>query len=174
MGGAFPKSTGKHGEFNFVNVNEDGRDARYVADYWPTPILFTGFEVGEAIQTGTILATTPFANPARRAYELYPSNDGMALTRERPSWDQTAILAAVRAPELYWRVESGGRCVVHPDGHKRMENGPRCTPRLLGRANAGGGTRATDLGNDGGGPKRGDVKLCVARFSVLGFEFWRI
>ena len=49
-------------------------------------------------------------NPVRRAYELYTSFKG------RPSWDLTAVLAAVRDPNQYWSIKSEGYCKVDSDG----------------------------------------------------------
>jgi hypothetical protein len=42
----------------------------------------------------------------------------------RPSWDQTAVLAAVRDPELYWDLSAPGRVVVEPDGSNSWTTDP--------------------------------------------------
>ena len=109
MGGKFPKSDPHQGEYNFA-CQGGGLDTRYAIENWPTPILFTGLEIGLAIQTGTKLTAAPVSDPVRRAYELYTSFKG------RPSWDLTAVLAAVRDPKLYWTIESNGYCEVNADG----------------------------------------------------------
>jgi hypothetical protein len=108
MGGHFPKCE-KNGEYNFA-AQQGGPDTEYAIENWPTPILFTGFELGEGINTGKNLVAAPASNPVRRAYELYTQFKG------RQSWDLTAILAAVRDPALYWTVETDGYCRVNPDG----------------------------------------------------------
>ena len=124
MGGAFPCNASGQPEFNFANAEADGQDASAVVEHWPTPVLFTGFEIGVAILTGRVLASAGPDNPVRRAYELYPVAGGHALTLGRASWDHTAVLAAVRGAEGHWRVERGGRCVVAADGSNRWEPGP--------------------------------------------------
>ncbi len=131
MGGQFPASNTRGPEFNFANAEHDGQDARAVVDGWPTPILFSGYEIGAAIFTGPALAASGPDNPVRRAYELYAVESGHALTKGRPSWDQTAVLAAVRDPALDWEVVGGGRCVVTGDGSNTWEPDPQGTHAYL-------------------------------------------
>ena len=126
MGGQFPASDPAKGEYNFAAF-EAGPDTQFVVDHWPTPILFTGFEIGERIITGRTLPQTPVANPVRVAYELYNKCAG------RASWDQTAILAAVRAPEVYWDVVGPGRCVVAENGSNTWADATGVHSYLLAR-----------------------------------------
>ena len=109
MGGKFPKSDPNQGEYNFA-CQGGGPDTQFVIERWPTPILFSGFEIGLNIQTGTTLVSASPSDPVRRAYELYTNFKG------RPSWDLTAVLAAVRDPNLYWSVQSSGYCKVNSNG----------------------------------------------------------
>jgi hypothetical protein len=68
---------------------------------WPKPIYFS--DVGEAILTGNKkLPSTPMNNPVREAFRLFQNS----LVKGRPSWDEIALLFAVR-PE-YFTVESQG------------------------------------------------------------------
>ena len=108
MGGKFPKSD-PNGEYNFAHGG-GGIETQYAIENWPTPILFSGFEIGAAIHTGSKLAVAPASDPVRRAYELHTSFKG------RPSWDLTAVLAAVRDPNLYWTIELNGYCKVNANG----------------------------------------------------------
>jgi inosine-uridine nucleoside N-ribohydrolase len=108
MGGQYP-SSGAGGEYNFGG-GDGGPHTQYVVENWPTPILFSGFEIGGAIVTSTKLASAPANDPVRRAYELFNHFAG------RPSWDLTAVLAAVRDPELYWTVNKDGYCKVELRG----------------------------------------------------------
>jgi hypothetical protein len=100
MGGAFPQGS--------YECNFEGRcggvDTKYAIDNWPTPILFSGFEIGEGIKTGKSLATTPLTNPVRRAYDI----------NGHSSWDLTAALAAVEDPTLYWNISPEGSCEILP------------------------------------------------------------
>jgi purine nucleosidase len=111
MGGQFPKSNPVHGEYNFSASIP--LDTQYVVGNWPTPILFSGYEIGAPIISGKALAGTPMTNPVRRAYELSQHN---CLQTGRSSWDLTAVLAAVRDPHLYWDVSPSGACDVSISG----------------------------------------------------------
>jgi purine nucleosidase len=102
MGGAYPAG----GEWNFQGAGS-GPHTQYVVENWPTPILFSGFEIGGAITTGKLAAADP-KSPVRRAYELFNHFSG------RQSWDLTAVLAAVRDPEIYWTIQKDGYCKVDP------------------------------------------------------------
>ena len=111
MGGGFPG--GK--EWNF---EQDVPAAQEVTHEWPTPIVFSGAEIGAAIQTGARLYTeTPKSNPVRRAYELYTNS------QNRNSWDLTAALCAVRGVEPYWSLGGPGRCHVTHNGGNEWEMG---------------------------------------------------
>jgi hypothetical protein len=93
MGGRYPE--GK--EWNF---EQDPRAAARVATEWPTPILASGFEIGASVKTGGRLAAeTPSDNPVRLAFELY-----VGAGKDRESWDETGVLAAVRGPEPLWSL----------------------------------------------------------------------
>ena len=101
MGGAFPRGV----EFNFRS--DAAATARVCLD-WPTPILFSGFEIGSRIMTGARLAAeTPESNPVRAAFRFY--NGG----KNRQSWDETAILAAVRGPNSHWKTSPSGSTLAN-------------------------------------------------------------
>lgn len=103
MGGRFPEGR----EFNFFA--DPGATARVVND-WPTPILFSGFEIGRRIFTGRRLHTeAPESSPVRAAYALFHGPD-----KDRESWDQTAVLAAVPGPAAHWTTVSVGSVSVDP------------------------------------------------------------
>jgi inosine-uridine nucleoside N-ribohydrolase len=92
MGGQYPDSASitplGGAEYNFYKA--PAAAARVCAE-WPTPIVFTGFEVGDPIIAGRLLGTrTPADNPVRVAYETYGHPEG------RSAWDETAIFYAVR------------------------------------------------------------------------------
>ena len=90
MGGAYPESTVylEEAEFNFA---EDTPAAQGAVSGWPTPAVFTGFEVGKDILTGATLQTaTPPENPVREGYRLWGATGNVA------SFDLTAVLVGVR------------------------------------------------------------------------------
>ncbi|MFN3650885.1 MAG: nucleoside hydrolase [Armatimonadota bacterium] len=103
MGGRFPE--GK--EWNF---EQDPPAAQRVAADWPTPIRFSGWEIGSRVFTGkTLQETVPSDHPVKAAYELY-----VGPGKARESWDQTALLAAVRGAEPLWMLRKEGSTVVDP------------------------------------------------------------
>lgn len=111
MGGVFPYSPRK--EANFSKPVSIIPATQFFLEHWPTPLLFSGGEIGEAIFTGRrLFDEAPPSSPIREAYRLF--FDG--VPSHRPSWDQTAVLAAVRGPSAYWNLRAGGRCVCYPDG----------------------------------------------------------
>ncbi|QDU55180.1 nucleoside hydrolase [Aeoliella mucimassa] len=107
MGGVFPEGhfANGSGEYN-LKVTPDA--TQQVINHWPTPVVFSGFEIGEVVHTGAKLADIDPASPVRRGYELYNK-----LTN-RNSWDQTAVLYAVRGASDYWTLSPPGVCSV-PD-----------------------------------------------------------
>jgi hypothetical protein len=123
MGGVYPSGT----EHNFSARNSAGYTGPTL-EQWPTPVVFSGYELGDAVRTGPALADLDETNPVRRAYAGHPSDP---LENGRQSWDQTAVLAAVRDPEQYWELSDAGRVVVEPDGSNSWESDPAGTHRYL-------------------------------------------
>ena len=88
--GIFP--TG--GEFN---LDDSGDDSSYVVlNHWPAPILYTGFDVGEAYWPEGQLQQTPLNSPVRAAWYLTtPAGNSWTY----PCWGQVADYNAVRSVE---------------------------------------------------------------------------
>jgi inosine-uridine nucleoside N-ribohydrolase len=86
-----------------IRISPDA--AQLVANEWPTKVVYSGFEIGKAIMTGERLMTETQNNPVRVAFETNPMVD--SLTKNRHSWDQTAVLYAVRGARDYWTVQEG-------------------------------------------------------------------
>lgn len=105
-----------------ANLIHDGPSAAYAVEHWPTPIIFSGFEIGDKIMTGKKLRELPEKSPVRRAYELY---NGLT---DRQSWDQTAVLYAARGLngrlDEFWDVKSGGHLQVNEDGTNAWRETP--------------------------------------------------
>jgi hypothetical protein len=116
MGGCFPQE--KEPGWNFGQMGA-ARYSQTVVKRWPTPIIFTGYEIGLPIMTGRSLLDTPEGNPVREAYRLWNN----ALEQNRPSWDQTAVLCAVRGAKPYWEMERGC-CDVDATGRTEWTPAP--------------------------------------------------
>ena len=96
MAGYFPE--GK--EFN---VMMDAPASQYVFENWPTPIVLSGFDIGEKIITGKQTAAMPVeGSPVREAYKMCLEQDN---PEGRNSWDQSAVLVAVRGAEPYFGLK---------------------------------------------------------------------
>jgi hypothetical protein len=103
-------------------------------DRWPTRVLLSGYEIGERIITGSALTGLNEMHPVRRAYARHPSEP---LINGRMSWDQTAVLAAVRGPEDYWDTSRPGRVEVNEEGCNTWIDDPDGTHTyLIERADA--------------------------------------
>ncbi|QJW98932.1 Ig-like domain-containing protein [Frigoriglobus tundricola] len=104
MGGWYPKATGERGpEFNF---QKDVAAAKVVTERWPTPVVFSGAEIGSGIMTGRRVATDePEYHPLTLAFAVWPD---AGFGRDRASWDETAVLYGVRGPGKYWSLSKNG------------------------------------------------------------------
>ena len=115
MAGAFPKGR----EFN---VFKDSVAAEKAFANWPTPIIFSGFEIGKQVKTGLrVVANETLKSPVKDVYALCmpksrQDNDG------RMSWDQTAVLVAIRGVEPYYGLKRG-RFVIN-GGNNAWQDDP--------------------------------------------------
>ena len=109
MAGRFPE--GK--EFN---VFMDSTSSQIVFSKWPTEVIFSGFEIGEKIKTGLPLVQNNSIqnSPVKDVFRIC-----LPMAEEdrngRSSWDETAVLVAVKGFEPYYSIESGS-IIVNDDG----------------------------------------------------------
>ena len=89
------------------NVLQDIPAARYVVKNWPTPIMFSGYEIGLPI---TVDGSVVQASPTSPQGYCLRNNSG------RPAWDQTSILYGVRGLANYWSGAMEGRVEVDDKG----------------------------------------------------------
>lgn len=112
------------------NILKDIPSARAFIAGCPTPIIFTGLEVGCALmypgsQTEHLYNWTP-NHPVAEAYRHY-----RAMPYDRPSWDLTAVLQAVRPGAGYFGQSESGRAVVDDEGVVRFVPDPDGPHRYL-------------------------------------------
>ncbi len=106
MGGKFPDGLFPDGGGEYNLGFDTVASVRAVND-WPTSVVFSGFEIGAAVKTGGRLGQLPEESPVRAAYRLF---NGL---QDRESWDQTAVLYAVRGARDYWRESPPGLNLMH-------------------------------------------------------------
>jgi inosine-uridine nucleoside N-ribohydrolase len=125
MAGAFtPELAAKR--FCEYNVKIDVPNARKVIHEWPTPVVFSGWEIGHAIQYPAASVQQDYCyvkhHPIAHAYDLYRGKKN-----EQPTYDLTSVLYAVRPDRGYFDLSPPGRVTVEDDGFVRFqpeENGP--------------------------------------------------
>jgi inosine-uridine nucleoside N-ribohydrolase len=109
MAGRFPSGS----EFN---VDRDPVASQYVFTNWKTPVLFSGVEIGLKIRTGLPLIhnetiqNSPVKDVFRICIPLSPQDSA-----GRMSWDETAVLVAVKGYKPWYSIEKG-QMIVASDG----------------------------------------------------------
>ncbi len=112
MGGHF--NPPGHTEWNMSQKGryEDGPKAgKAVVERWPTPVVWSDVHIGVRLPTGKRLQYTARDNPVREVYRLALHNKW----RDHASWDQSAVLFAVRGLRDYWLACTTGRPVIYQD-----------------------------------------------------------
>ena len=115
MAGRFPSGS----EFNLA---QDIRSSNKVLSDWPSPILFSGFEIGWKIRTGLPLIHN---NEIQRS----PVKDVFSIcipmekqdSAGRMSWDETAVFVAVKGWQDYFSLETG-QCIINDKGFNHWEH----------------------------------------------------
>ena len=116
MAGSFPAG-------NEFNVRMDAEASKIVFENWETPILFSGVEIGMKIKTGLPLVNDRSIknNPVKDVFRIC-----IPLSQQdsagRMSWDQTAVLIAVKGYKPWWNIQTG-KVKVAEDGSNTWENG---------------------------------------------------
>lgn len=129
MAGAF-QTIANNNHYCEYNVINDIPAAQKLARDWPSPIVWSGFEIGIAVPYPAMSIERDFSyaphHPAAEAYYLYnppPHN--------RPTWDLTSALYAVLSDRGYFNLSSPGRVNVEADGFTRFTPGANGRDRFL-------------------------------------------
>lgn len=119
-------------EFN-VRINVPA--ARHVLQDWPTPVIVSGFEIGKVLLFPAASIEHDFAyapwHPVAAAYRAY-----MKMPYDRPTWDLTAVLAAVRPQAGYFELSPPGNIAVDEQGRTAFRADAAGTRRYLVLAEA--------------------------------------
>jgi hypothetical protein len=108
MAGRFPSGS----EFN---VNRDAPASQVVFNNWPTPVLLSGFEIKNS--------------PVKDVFRIcIPMN--AEDSAGRMSWDETAVLVAVKGYSPWYKIENG-KMVVAEDGSNTWVISPAVHTHLV-------------------------------------------
>lgn len=121
MAGAFKPFNGQpHPEYNVV---KDIPAAQHLTKEWPTPIIYSGFEIG--IETALYQDSLKFDYNYRKdhildvAYHHYHDE-----YRDQPSWDLTSVLYAVRPDRGYFDLSVKGHVHYDDEGYTFFREHP--------------------------------------------------
>lgn len=114
MAGQFPGGKPEY------NVREDIPSAKKVFSEWPGAIVFSGFEIGLAIKYPAVSIERDYGyvaqHPIAEAYRAY-----MKMPYDRPTWDLTAVLYAMRPDRGYFGLSDTGTVKVNEQGQTTLE-----------------------------------------------------
>jgi len=102
------------------NVRIDIPSAQKLAREWPTPIVWSGYEIGIAVPYPHESIERDYEyvphHPIKESYVLYnpPPHD-------RPTWDLTSVLYAVFPDRGYFDLSPPGAVTVEKDGFTRFQ-----------------------------------------------------
>lgn len=123
------------------NVFIDAAAARRLLERWPVPIVFSGFEIGLNLKYPARGIDQHFRyaawHPAAESYKNYKK-----MPYDRPTWDLTSVLYAVRPDQGYFDVSEPGQANVNEKNltpfqakagglHRYLKNTPEQRARVL-------------------------------------------
>jgi len=117
MAGEFPDGKPEY------NVRIDVSSAVKVFTSWPSQVVVSGFEIGRDIRFPAASIEHDFAyvehHPVVDAYRNY-----MKMPYDRPTWDLTSVLYAVRGDRGYFSLSEPGWVRVDSNGKTRFDPSP--------------------------------------------------
>lgn len=112
------------------NVKIDIPSAQRLARDWPTPVIWSGFEVGKTIKfpARSILNDFRWAklHPVVEGYKAY-----MKMPYDRETWDLTSVLYALRPDHGYFGLSPEGTVTVDDKGNTAFKATPGGRHRYL-------------------------------------------
>jgi inosine-uridine nucleoside N-ribohydrolase len=95
------------------NVYTDPESAKVLFAKWPTPMIFSGFEIGLQVPFPYEAIASDFNyvahHPIPEAYRLY-----VKKPEDHPNWDTTAVLEAILPDRGYFNLSQPGRVALGP------------------------------------------------------------
>ncbi len=125
MAGRFDDKKGRE-----YNVFIDTPASQKLCADWPTPVYFSPWELGEALKFPAVSIERDFNwvahHPVTDAYRAY-----MKFPYDRPTWDLTSVLFAVRQDRGYFTVSEACRVTVDDKGKTLLNADPQGKHRIL-------------------------------------------
>jgi inosine-uridine nucleoside N-ribohydrolase len=127
MGGKFPSGY----EFN---VMKDAAASQNVYENWNTPIIFSGFEIGEKIKAGLPLIQNNAVknDPVKDAFRI-SIPQAKEDSAGRKSWDETAVLVAIKGYSKFYTLHPG-KIKVADDGKNTWDDNGKGQAYLVEKA----------------------------------------
>ncbi len=129
MAGDFRENIGRD-RFLEYNIKMDIPSGQYLVEHWPTPIVFSGFEIGFAVPYPAVSIEQDYGyvehHPLAEAYQLYnppPHN--------RPTWDLTSVLYALFPDRGFFDLSPPGTVSVEADAFSQFAAGDNGKHRYL-------------------------------------------
>lgn len=107
------------------NVACDIPAAKNVAENWPTPKIYLGFEAGLVVTGKYLHSAVPESHPVRLAYQLHTK------TGERYSWDLLTVIYAVDEECTWFRESERGVVRIDDRGMTRWTPDPKGQDRFI-------------------------------------------
>ncbi|BAU53638.1 nucleoside hydrolase [Mucilaginibacter gotjawali] len=113
---------GKYPSGYEFNVMQDAKASQNVYTHWDTPIILSGFEIGEKIKVGLpLIHNSAIKNdPVKDVFRI-----SIPLAKEdsvgRMSWDETAVLVAIKGYSKWYTLHKG-RIIVADDGKNTWDD----------------------------------------------------
>ena len=113
MAGCFCNIKGKpYPEYNII---KDLKSAQQLFENWPGEIVVSGWEIGPKIEYPATSIENDYRyvkhHPVAHAYQCY-----IKMPYDRPSWDLTSVLYAVRPDRGYFDLSEPGSIIVNESG----------------------------------------------------------
>jgi hypothetical protein len=115
MAGWFPQGR----EYNLYT---DSTASANVFNHWPTPVIFSGFEIGNNIKTGLgLVHDDALKSPVKDVF-AWCIPKAKEDSAGRMSWDETAVFVAIKGAEPYFGLKRGH--IIINGGHNSWKNDP--------------------------------------------------
>ncbi len=107
MAGNFAKAEPEY------NIYTDPESVKVLLEQWPTPMIFSGYEIGLGITFPYEAIEKDFGytdnHPIAEAFRI-----AVPKAEDHPAWDPTAVLEAIRSDRGYFKLSPPGRVTLGP------------------------------------------------------------